>query len=105
MTNIGTGKIYGDHLSTAAGTVNNDSEIVGGTTTAATLAARDCLDLGVSVPTTANARWFSARVTRSWAGRSMSAAMPPGGPHSSTMPARPSSRSAPCNCPAHASTT
>ena len=49
VDNIGTGKIYGDHLSIAAGTVNNDSETIGGTTFAATLAARERLDLGVGV--------------------------------------------------------
>ena len=49
VNNIGTGKIYGDHLSIAAGTVNNDSETIGGATSAATLAARERLDLGVGV--------------------------------------------------------
>ena len=44
VNNIGTGKIYGDHLSIAAGTVNNDSA-----TSAATLAACERLDLGMGV--------------------------------------------------------
>ncbi|MEF2269951.1 hemagglutinin repeat-containing protein [Janthinobacterium sp. LS2A] len=44
LNNMGTGRIYGDHLSIAGGTVNNDVE--GGI--AATIAARTRLDIGVT---------------------------------------------------------
>ncbi|MDN2714552.1 hemagglutinin repeat-containing protein [Janthinobacterium sp. SUN120] len=44
LNNVGTGRIYGDHLSIAGGTVNNDVE--GGV--AATIAARERLDIGVT---------------------------------------------------------
>ncbi|SCX74101.1 filamentous hemagglutinin N-terminal domain-containing protein [Variovorax sp. EL159] len=47
VTNIGTGRIYGDQLSIQAGTLNNIAETADGTTTAATIAARKRLDLGV----------------------------------------------------------
>jgi filamentous hemagglutinin len=40
--------IYGDHLSIAAATLINDTETVNGITSAATLAARERLDLGIS---------------------------------------------------------
>ena len=43
LNNLGTGRIYGDHLSIGGGTVNNDVE--GGV--AATIAARERLDIGV----------------------------------------------------------
>ncbi|MNW80377.1 Hemolysin precursor [compost metagenome] len=43
LNNMGTGRIYGDHLSIGGGTVNNDVE--GGV--AATIAARERLDIGV----------------------------------------------------------
>ncbi|MBU0587057.1 MAG: hemagglutinin repeat-containing protein [Gammaproteobacteria bacterium] len=48
VNNIGTGRIYGDNISVAATTLNNDMETVDGTSTAATIAARDRLDVGVS---------------------------------------------------------
>lgn len=48
VNNIGTGRIYGDHLSIAAARLINDTETVNGVTSAATLAARDRLDLGIS---------------------------------------------------------
>jgi filamentous hemagglutinin len=48
VTNLGTGRIYGDHLSIAAASLTNDTETVNGVTSAATLAARERLDLGVS---------------------------------------------------------
>ena len=48
LNNIGTGRIYGDHISVAAGTVNNDAETAGGVTTAATIAARSRLDIGAT---------------------------------------------------------
>ena len=51
VVNIGTGRIYGDRLGIAAGTLTNDAETIGGTsasiTTAATIAARERLDIGV----------------------------------------------------------
>ncbi|UWD88757.1 S-layer family protein [Ralstonia pseudosolanacearum] len=43
LNNLGTGRIYGDHVAILAGTVNNDVE----NGRAATIAARDKLDLGV----------------------------------------------------------
>ncbi|MDH1123012.1 S-layer family protein, partial [Stenotrophomonas maltophilia] len=47
VDNVGTGRIYGDQLSIQAGTLINREETVDGTTRAATLAARERLDLGV----------------------------------------------------------
>ncbi|MEI7430735.1 MAG: filamentous hemagglutinin N-terminal domain-containing protein, partial [Betaproteobacteria bacterium] len=46
LNNIGTGRIYGDTLSIAAGTINNINEKVGDVTKAATIAARRRLDIG-----------------------------------------------------------
>jgi filamentous hemagglutinin len=46
LTNIGTGRIYGDAISIAAGTLNNDAETLNGVTKAGTIAARDTLDIG-----------------------------------------------------------
>lgn len=48
LNNIGTGRIYGDAISVAVGTLNNDAETVGGVTKAATIAARDTLDIGAT---------------------------------------------------------
>jgi len=48
VNNIGTGRIYGDHLSIAAVNLTNNTETIGGVTKAGTLAARDLLDLGIS---------------------------------------------------------
>ena len=48
LNNIDTGCIYGNTLSIAATTVNNDAETVGGVTTAATIAARQRLGVGVA---------------------------------------------------------
>lgn len=48
VNNIGTGRIYGDHLSIAATNLTNDTETIAGVTKAATIAARDRLDLGIS---------------------------------------------------------
>jgi filamentous hemagglutinin len=48
VNNIGTGRIYGDHLSIAAVNLTNDTETISGVTSAATLAAREKLDLGIS---------------------------------------------------------
>lgn len=47
LQNIGTGRIYGTRLSVAGGSVTNAAETTGGVTTAATLAARERMDLGV----------------------------------------------------------
>ncbi|WP_394792401.1 hemagglutinin repeat-containing protein [Rhodoferax sp.] len=48
LNNLGTGRIYGDHISIAAGTLNNGAETVNGVTSAATIAARSRLDIGAS---------------------------------------------------------
>ncbi|CAN5594360.1 hypothetical protein BH10PSE18_BH10PSE18_21930 [soil metagenome] len=49
VNNLGTGRIYGDHIAIAAGTLNNDAETVDGVTHAGTIAARNRLDIGVDV--------------------------------------------------------
>ncbi|MET3443163.1 filamentous hemagglutinin [Variovorax paradoxus] len=46
VQNLGTGRIYGDAVSIAAGTLDNDTETVDGVTKAGTIAARDTLDIG-----------------------------------------------------------
>jgi filamentous hemagglutinin len=48
VNNLGTGRIYGDKLGIAATTLNNDAETVDGVTKAATVAARDRLDIGAT---------------------------------------------------------
>jgi filamentous hemagglutinin len=48
LTNKGRARIFGDHLAIQAGKLNNLAETVNGTPRAATIAARDRLDLGVS---------------------------------------------------------
>ena len=48
VTNIGTGRIYGDHLAINAAIVENLAETVNGETKAATIAARERLDFGVN---------------------------------------------------------
>ena len=48
VNNIGTGRIYGDHLSIAAVNLTNDTETIAGVTKTGTIAARDRLDLGIS---------------------------------------------------------
>jgi filamentous hemagglutinin len=48
VNNIGTGRIYGDHLSIAAVNLTNDNETLAGVAQAGTIAARDRLDLGIS---------------------------------------------------------
>ncbi len=47
VNNIGTGRIYGDHLSIEAVNLTNDTETIAGVTKAGTIAARDRLDLGI----------------------------------------------------------
>ncbi|MCL1960550.1 MAG: hypothetical protein FWG56_01950, partial [Desulfovibrionaceae bacterium] len=46
VDNVGAGRIYGDHLSIAAGAVRNRDEIVDGAPISATIAARQRLDIG-----------------------------------------------------------
>lgn len=46
LDNVGTGRVYGDHLSIQADTVNNREETVDGAKSAATIAARERLDIG-----------------------------------------------------------
>jgi filamentous hemagglutinin len=48
VNNIGTGRIYDDHLSITAVNLTNDTETIAGVTKAGTIAARDRLDLGIS---------------------------------------------------------
>ncbi|MCG9060187.1 hemagglutinin repeat-containing protein, partial [Laribacter hongkongensis] len=45
VNNIGTGRIYGDHVAIQAGTLNNDQE----SGNAGTIAARDRLDIGAGI--------------------------------------------------------
>ena len=47
IDNLGTGRIYGDHLSLNATVINNAEETVGAITQAGTIAARARLDIGV----------------------------------------------------------
>ena len=47
VNNVGTGRIYGDHIAIGAGTLNNVDETLNSVNTAATIAARNRLDLGV----------------------------------------------------------
>ncbi|WP_443273612.1 beta strand repeat-containing protein, partial [Variovorax sp. JS1663] len=51
VDNIGTGRVYGDAISIAAGTLDNQAETVGGVTKAGTIAARDSLDIGADTIT------------------------------------------------------
>ena len=46
LDNVGTGRIYGNHIALRAGTVNNREETIGAETKAATIAARERLDIG-----------------------------------------------------------
>ncbi|OOF86066.1 hypothetical protein BKG93_03695 [Rodentibacter ratti] len=48
ITNIGTGRIYGNHLAFKAQSINNLAETVNGETKAGTIAARERLDFGVN---------------------------------------------------------
>ena len=48
LDNIGTGRIYGDHIAIGAGTLNNGAETVNGVASAGTIAARNRLDIGAS---------------------------------------------------------
>jgi len=61
LNNIGTGRIYGDHVAIAATTLANDAETVNGVTKAAVIAARNRLDIGATTITNQNgALIFSA---------------------------------------------
>ncbi|MDQ0027816.1 filamentous hemagglutinin [Variovorax paradoxus] len=46
LKNIGTGRIYGNDISIGAGTLENDAETVNGAIKAATIAARNTLNIG-----------------------------------------------------------
>jgi filamentous hemagglutinin len=46
LDNLGTGRIYGDHIAIGATTINNQSETRNGVTTAPVIAARTRLDIG-----------------------------------------------------------
>ncbi len=48
LTNIGTGRVYGDAVSIAVGTLNNDAEAIDGVAKAGTIAARGDLDIGAT---------------------------------------------------------
>lgn len=47
LSNLGSGRLYGDHVSIAATTLSNVAEAVNGATQAPVIAARNRLDLGV----------------------------------------------------------
>ena len=48
LKNIGTGRIYGDAISIAANTLENDTETINGVTKAGTIASRGDLDIGAT---------------------------------------------------------
>jgi filamentous hemagglutinin len=47
VDNVGTGRLYGDRVAVAATTLNNREETTDGVTTAATIAGRERVDIGV----------------------------------------------------------
>ncbi|ALN65272.1 filamentous hemagglutinin family N-terminal domain protein [Lysobacter antibioticus] len=49
IDNLGTGRLYGDHLALGAGEINNLEETIAGVTRAGTIAARERLDIGAGV--------------------------------------------------------
>ncbi|AVQ83997.1 two-partner secretion domain-containing protein [Variovorax sp. PMC12] len=49
LHNIGTGRIYGNAVSAAVGTLDNSAETVNGITKAATIAARESLNIGADI--------------------------------------------------------
>ncbi len=51
MNNLGTGRIYGDRVVIAAGTLTNQEETLSGVTTAATIAGRERVDIGAQTLT------------------------------------------------------
>jgi filamentous hemagglutinin len=54
LNNLGTGRIYGDHISIAATNLNNDAETIAGLKTSATINARQRLDIGAMVLNNSN---------------------------------------------------
>ena len=48
LDNLGTGRIYGDHVAINAGTLTNHAETLNGVTKVGTIAARERLDIGAS---------------------------------------------------------
>lgn len=46
LRNLGTGRIYGDHVAIAASRIDNEAETVNGVSAAPVIAARDRLDIG-----------------------------------------------------------
>src|SRR5690606_21138535 len=48
IDNIGTGQIYGDHIAIRSTSLKNTNEAAGGVTSAASIAARERLDIGAS---------------------------------------------------------
>jgi len=51
LNNIGTGRIYGNDISIAAGTLLNDAETLNGVTKSGTIAARNTLNIGATTIT------------------------------------------------------
>ncbi|RDI15633.1 hemagglutinin repeat-containing protein, partial [Comamonas sp. AG1104] len=61
INNVGTGRIYGDRVAIAANALTNQEETVAGITQAATIAARERMDLGVqNITNRENALIYSA---------------------------------------------
>ncbi|MBL5980374.1 hemagglutinin repeat-containing protein [Comamonas sp. NyZ500] len=61
VNNVGTGRIYGDRVAIAASALTNQEETVAGITQAATIAARERMDLGVqNITNRENALIYSA---------------------------------------------
>ncbi len=61
VTNTGTGRLYGNHLSIQAGSVINEAETLAGITSAPVIAARERLDIGAaSITNQGHALIFSA---------------------------------------------
>ena len=61
INNVGTGRIYGDRVAIAASALTNQEETVAGITQAATIAARERMDLGVqNITNRENALIYSA---------------------------------------------
>ncbi|WP_432239980.1 hemagglutinin repeat-containing protein [Herbaspirillum robiniae] len=48
LRNLGTGRIYGDHVAIAAATIDNEAETVNGITSAPVIAARNRMDIGAA---------------------------------------------------------
>lgn len=54
LDNLGTGRIYGDHVAINAGTLTNHAETLNGVTKVGTIAARERLDIGAGQLTNAD---------------------------------------------------